>query len=116
VRTGPVAELEKAGPAGRLVRAATNARKFQKLSGDSWSSMVREGLAMRKSEGLSWSQVVMAANAPMLYRTALVDGNAEDGVMATGQVVGMIEDLPTCEELVSRIVREAGEALHRLGA
>lgn len=116
VRSGPVAQLEQAGPAGRLLRAASNARKFQKLSGDSWSGMVREGLAMHKNEDLTWSQVVMAANAPMLYRAALVEGNADAGVMATGQVVGMIDDLPTCDELVSRIVREAGDVLRRLGA
>lgn len=36
--------------------------------------------------------------------------------MATGQVVGMIDDLPSCEELISRIVREASEVLDRLGA
>ncbi|HEY6789777.1 MAG TPA: nitronate monooxygenase [Trebonia sp.] len=42
--------------------------------------------------------VIMAANAPVLYRTALADGNAELGVMATDQVVGLIEDLPSCGE------------------
>jgi len=116
LRVGPIAEIEKSRPAARMLRAASNARKFQKLSGDRWSDMVREGLAMRKHEDLTWSQVVMAANAPMLYRAALVEGNAEDGVMATGQVVGMIDDLPSCDALISRIVHEAGDVLRRLGA
>jgi NAD(P)H-dependent flavin oxidoreductase YrpB (nitropropane dioxygenase family) len=116
VHTGLVEQLEKCGPAGRLLRAATNARAFQKLSGTRWRDMIGEGLAMRKGQELSWSQVVMAANAPMLYRTALLDGNPEAGVMATGQVVGMIDDLPSCEELVSRIMREASDVLERLGA
>ena len=116
VRSGPVEQLERSGPAGRLLRAATNARAFQKLSGARWRDMISEGVAMRRSEDLTWSQVVMAANAPMLYRTALLDGNPEVGVMATGQVVGMIDDLPSCEELVSRIMREANEVLERFGA
>jgi NAD(P)H-dependent flavin oxidoreductase YrpB (nitropropane dioxygenase family) len=116
VRTGPVEQLERSGRAGRLLRAASNARAFQKLSGARWRDMIGEGLAMHRGEDLTWSQVVMAANAPMLYRTALLDGNPEAGVMATGQVVGMIDDLPSCEELVSRIVREASEVLERFGA
>lgn len=116
VRSGPVEQLEKSGRIGQLRQAATNARAFQKLSGARWRDMVSEGVAMRRSENLTWSQVVMAANAPMLYRTALLEGNPEAGVMATGQVVGMIDDLPSCEELVSRIVREASEVLARFSA
>jgi len=70
---------------------------------------------MRKTHELSWSQVVMAANAPMLYRSALVDGRTDVGVMATGQVVGMIDDLPSCQELITRVVSEADAVLNRLG-
>jgi NAD(P)H-dependent flavin oxidoreductase YrpB (nitropropane dioxygenase family) len=76
--------------------------------------MVREGLAMRKSMGLTWTQTVMAANTPMLLKAALVDGKVESGVMASGQVVGVIEDLPSCRELVDRIVNEADGVLKNL--
>jgi NAD(P)H-dependent flavin oxidoreductase YrpB (nitropropane dioxygenase family) len=34
--------------------------------------------------------------------------------MSAGQVVGLIGDLPTCAELVDRIVAEAVETLDRL--
>ena len=34
-----------------------------------------EGLAMRKHQDLTWSQLAMAANAPMLIKAAMVDGN-----------------------------------------
>ena len=112
LRTGPVADLEKGS---RLLRAARNAFAFQKMSGTPWSDLVREGVAMHKSQNLRWSQVVMAANAPMLHRTAMVEGDPVAGIMATGQVVGMIDDLPTCDELVSRIVTEASTVLRRLG-
>ena len=76
--------------------------------------MVREGLAMRKSMGLTWTQTLMAANTPMLLKAALVDGKVESGVMASGQVVGVIDDLPTCRELVDRIVTEAEAVLKEL--
>ena len=69
---------------------------------------------MRKSMGLTWTQTVMAANTPMLLKAALVDGKVESGVMASGQVVGVIDDLPTCKELVDRIVAEADKVLENL--
>ena len=62
---------------------------------------------MRKNQGLSWSQVVMAANTPMLLRAAMVDGRVDLGVMSSGQVVGVIDDLPTVAELIERIIGEA---------
>jgi NAD(P)H-dependent flavin oxidoreductase YrpB (nitropropane dioxygenase family) len=76
--------------------------------------MVREGFAMRKTQELTWSQVLMAANTPMLLRAAMVDGRDDLGVMASGQVVGLIDDLPSCAELVERIAREARDTLSRL--
>jgi NAD(P)H-dependent flavin oxidoreductase YrpB (nitropropane dioxygenase family) len=56
----------------------------------------------------------MAANAPMMTRAALVEGRTDVGVLPTGQVVGVIEELPTVKELVERIVTEAGATLARL--
>lgn len=114
VRGKTIEALEKTSGPGRLLRAARNALAFQRMSGTPMMDMVKEGLAMKKGNDLSWSQVVMAANAPMLYRTALLEGDAEVGVMAAGQVVGMIEDIPTCGELLTRIMDEASEVLQRL--
>ena len=75
----------------------------------SCAAMAKEGLAMRKSLGLTWTQTMMAANAPMLTKAALVDGKVESGVLPSGQVVGVIDDLPTCKELIDRIIAEADE-------
>ena len=69
---------------------------------------------MKKSQELTWRQVIMAANTPMLLKAAMVDGRADLGVMASGQVVGLIEDLPTCAELIERIMTEAEKVLDRL--
>lgn len=113
---GPVAALERSNQITRLVRAAGNAIAFQKLSGDSWANLLREGWAMKRSHGLTWSQVVMAANAPMLYRAGLYEAREDIGVVASGQVVGLIEDLPTCAELIERIVAEAAEVIARFDA
>jgi NAD(P)H-dependent flavin oxidoreductase YrpB (nitropropane dioxygenase family) len=93
-----------------------NAHRFRAMTGLSLVSMLREGLSMRRSFDLTWTQTIMAANTPMLLKAALVDGRTDTGVMASGQVVGVIEDLPTCTELVARIVAEAEHVLKDLGA
>ncbi|WP_244632161.1 MULTISPECIES: nitronate monooxygenase family protein [unclassified Microbacterium] len=116
LRAGTIDALESTRGPQRMLRAARNALAFQRLSGTPWAHMIREGLAMRRDEGLTWSQVIMAANAPMLYRAALRDGDAETGVMATGQVVGLIDDVPSVAELIDRIMAEAQTVLERLGA
>ena len=116
LRTEFVDDLEAAGMLTSLPKAALNALRFRKLTGLAWGSMLKEGLAMKKSMDLSWSQTLMAANTPMLLKAAMVDGNPEAGIMAGGQVVGVIDDLPTCAELVRRIIAEAEATLSRLGA
>jgi NAD(P)H-dependent flavin oxidoreductase YrpB (nitropropane dioxygenase family) len=116
LRTQLVERLERTGPVTSLPRAVRNALAFKKESGTSWRSIIEEGLAMRRNQDLSWSQVVMAANTPMLLKAAMVDGRPDLGVMSSGQVVGVIDDLPTVAELISRIVDEAETTLKRLGA
>jgi NAD(P)H-dependent flavin oxidoreductase YrpB (nitropropane dioxygenase family) len=108
-------ELESgSGKLLALPRAARNAWAFHKLTGQPLATMVKEGLAMRASMGLTWTQTIMAANTPMLLKAALVDGKVESGVMASGQVVGIIDDLPTCAQLVDRILAEADKVLENL--
>ena len=114
LRTELVEQLEESGPVAGLVRAARNAIAFRRLSHTPWSSFLREGVAMRKSQDLSWPQVVMAANTPMLLKAAMVDGRPDLGVMASGQVVGMIDDLPTCAELLDRVMADAERTLDGL--
>ena len=114
LRTDFTERLNQASTATSLPRAVRNALRFKRISGDSWRSILREGRAMRRSQELTWSQVVMAANTPMLLKAAMVDGRPDLGVMSSGQVVGVIDDLPTVGELVDRIVREAEATLRRL--
>jgi NAD(P)H-dependent flavin oxidoreductase YrpB (nitropropane dioxygenase family) len=70
---------------------------------------------MKRSHELSLMQVVMAANTPMMLRASMVDGRLDLGTLASGQVAGVIDDVPSCAELVERIVAEATAILDRLG-
>jgi NAD(P)H-dependent flavin oxidoreductase YrpB (nitropropane dioxygenase family) len=116
LRTELVDGLERSSRARTLFQAVRRAAGFRKLSGLTWRRMVRDGLAMKHGKDLAWSQVLLAANTPMLLRSAMVDGRTDLGVMASGQVAGVIDDLPSCAELVERIMKEAYEVRARLTA
>src|SRR4051795_7877065 len=67
-------------------------------------------VAMEK-EGATFEQVrdlVAGARGKMVYAT----GKSDEGIWSAGPGQGLIQDIPTCAELISRIVREA-EAIIR---
>jgi NAD(P)H-dependent flavin oxidoreductase YrpB (nitropropane dioxygenase family) len=114
LRTPLVERLEHAGTLRRVLRSARSAAAFRGISGLSWPEMIRQGRAMRRGTGLTWGQVLMAANTPMLLRAAMVDGRPDLGLMSAGQVAGLIDDLPSCADLITRIMSEAEQCLDRL--
>jgi NAD(P)H-dependent flavin oxidoreductase YrpB (nitropropane dioxygenase family) len=87
---------------------------FQKSTKTPWKDIIKEGLNMKKNQELQWSQVLMAANTPVLLSAGLVDGDTSKGTLASGQVAGLIDDLPSCRELILRIMTEADQTLRRL--
>ncbi|MEU2561138.1 nitronate monooxygenase [Streptomyces longispororuber] len=114
LRTDLVTALERAGPLRTLHHALRHAAAFRRLSGRTWPDLLREGRALRRAKHLTWPRTLLAANTPMLLRTAMVDGDPDQGIMAAGQVTALINDLPTCETLITRIMEEAHETLTRL--
>ncbi|MFC5214677.1 NAD(P)H-dependent flavin oxidoreductase [Streptomyces coerulescens] len=115
LRTDLVESLERSGRARTLLQAVRRAADYRKLSGTSRLRMLLDGRALRHGKDLTWSQVLLAANTPMLLKASMVDGRTDLGVMASGQVAGVIDDLPSCAELVERIMKEAEETRERLG-
>ena len=105
---------EKAPSVVRFPKAALNALKFARLSGTPIKDLVTSGLAMRKAQDLTWAQMALAANAPMMTKAGVVDGRVEAGILPTGQVVGSIEELPTVADVIAGIVAEAEATLERL--
>jgi NAD(P)H-dependent flavin oxidoreductase YrpB (nitropropane dioxygenase family) len=47
---------------------------------------------------------------------AFVHGNLESNSMTVGQGAGLITDIPTCRELIQRIIGEAGQVIERLNS
>jgi NAD(P)H-dependent flavin oxidoreductase YrpB (nitropropane dioxygenase family) len=114
VRTDLVDQLEKGSWLRNVPRALLNAHRFRQETNSTLPALLKEGVAMKEGNELSWPQVIMAANAPMMTKAALVDGRTDVGVLPTGQVVGAIDELPTVAELIQRVVGEATEVLNRL--
>ena len=44
-------------------------------------------------------------------RVAVRTGDVDAGIVSAGMVVGLIHDIPTCAELLERMVRECRESL-----
>jgi NAD(P)H-dependent flavin oxidoreductase YrpB (nitropropane dioxygenase family) len=116
LRTELVESVEESSALKRLGPTARRTLAFKRMSGLSWRQLVADGRAMKHGQDRSWTQMVLAANTPMMLRAGLVEGDAEAGVLASGQVVGVIDDLPTCEELVDRVVIRAADELRRTQA
>ena len=46
------------------------------------------------------------------YEQVLKQGNVQEGVMAAGQVMGLIHDIPTVQDLIDRIMEDAEAIIH----
>ena len=69
------------------------------------------GLRMKKAYEIHASQLGHAAAGNQRIKKALVEGDSEWGFMPCGQVCGRIDDIPSCQELIQRIMREADDIL-----
>jgi len=114
IRTKLVDQMDGASPITAVPKAIANAARFRKFTGLSWYQMAKEGLDMKKRMDMPWAEVIMAGNTPILTKATLVDGEVDAGILPTGQVVGVIDDLPSAAEVVNRIVAEAETTLDRL--
>ena len=109
-----VGRLEKSNTVMRLIRALRSGLEYRKLSGASIRELLTAALAMRRSEGLTRSQMLMAPNAPIFIRRSMVEGHPAEGVLPSGVVAGLITDRPTCAQLIQNIMSEAEQTLSRL--
>ena len=113
LRTDFVAELQESSVVRRLGPTVRRTLEFKRQSGLGWRQLAHDGREMRRAQGRSLAQTALAANTPMMLKAGLVEGDTSAGVLAAGQVVGVIDDLPSCEELIDRIVTSAAEELRR---
>lgn len=111
-----LAQLQNTSALGMLWLALRNGLAFTKLTGGSLFGMLQAGWRMKKANGLSLGQTLMAANAPMMIQEAMVNGHPDEGILPSGQVAGTIVDMPTAAELMASIVEQAESTLLNLSA
>ena len=69
----------------------------------------------RRAGGCEFSEIQPLV-AGSRGRNALQTGDVDAGLVWAGQVVGLIDDIPTCDELLQRIVAQCRQSLARAGA
>lgn len=116
VRTPLLDRIEKSGPIGMWLRAFEAGREMKRQTGASWLDFIKAARGMTGHGDVPLRQAMMAATMPMLIQKAVVDGDIEHGVMATGVVGGRISEIPTCQDLIDRIMTEARARLIALCA
>jgi NAD(P)H-dependent flavin oxidoreductase YrpB (nitropropane dioxygenase family) len=114
VRNELVDQLESSSAPARLLGALRSGLAYRRITGASLSELLRAATALQRSEKLTRAQTIMAANAPMLARKAMTEGDPVHGYLPGGTVAGVIGDLPSCAELVDRIIAEAEQTLASL--
>jgi NAD(P)H-dependent flavin oxidoreductase YrpB (nitropropane dioxygenase family) len=107
-------ELEKASTLRKLIIAMRNGLAFRQHTGATFFSLLKSAIAMSRDDDMTAAQAIMSANAPMIIQKAMVDGEPARGVLPSGQVAGVIDQLLTCEQLISSIVDEAEQRLKLL--
>ena len=107
IRTPLIDRIEKSNTLSMWLRAFEAGREMKRQTGASWPEMIRSARGMSAHGDMSLAQAMLSAAAPMLIQKAVVDGDIENGAMATGLVAGRLSAIPTCAELVEEIVAGA---------
>ena len=107
IRNAALGRIERSTGIGLWRRAIESGLLMKRQTGASFGELLRAARGMTSHGGLTLPQAMMAAAAPMLIQRAVVSGDVEGGLMATGVVAGRLQDLPTCSELVDNIVMQA---------
>ena len=74
------------------------------------NQMTREYLK-KEAAGASFEELEMLTLGGL--RKAVVDGDVKTGSVMSGQIAGMVKDVPTCKELMTRLIAETKEAVKK---
>jgi NAD(P)H-dependent flavin oxidoreductase YrpB (nitropropane dioxygenase family) len=107
IRNALLNRIERSTGLGIWRRAVESGLTMKRQTGASFGELFRAAKGMTSHGGLTLPQAMMAASAPMLIQKAVVEGDPDHGLMATGLVAGRLADLPSCAELLAGIERDA---------
>lgn len=107
-------KLEGKGRLSALLFAMKNGWECRKITGMSIVDLLKSALVFR-NDGLTATQTIMSANAPVLYNKTWVDGKPAEGALPSGQIAAVIPQLDSCEDIITGIMVEAEQRLVALG-
>jgi NAD(P)H-dependent flavin oxidoreductase YrpB (nitropropane dioxygenase family) len=106
--------IEASGRTAMWLRAMEAGMEMKRQTGMGWGQVIATARAMTSHGEMPLAQAMMAAAAPMMIQRAVVSGDADNGLMATGMVAGRLTDLPTCADLLAQIETDARARLAAL--
>ena len=77
---------------------------------------VEELLRIEKEKGADLKFEDIIEQVAGVYPRIMMEGDMDAGAWSCGMVAGLINDIPTCQELVDRIMQEADDILARMNA
>ncbi|WP_109806326.1 NAD(P)H-dependent flavin oxidoreductase [Sphingosinithalassobacter portus] len=107
IRNPLLGRIEKSGKLAMWRRAIEAGLEMKRQTGMSWGETLAAARNMTAHGDMPLAQAMLAAAAPMMIQRAVVSGDAENGLMATGLVAGRLDDLPGCAALIASIETEA---------
>jgi len=116
ILNGTLKDLEGSSKLGMLIRALQNGMKYKAQTGMSMAQTISTAWGMASKTDMTLGQTIMAGNAPMIIQKAMVEGKPDEGVLPSGQVAGIIDDLPSCADLIGSIVADAEMHFKRVGS
>jgi len=77
------------------------------------NAAVEEILRIEKEKGTELKIQDIFQQVAGVYPRIMLEGDMDAGAWSCGMVAGLIHDIPTCQELIDRIMREADEIVAR---
>ena len=99
-------KIDRSNPLSLFLMSVSSAWKYKQITKASFGDLSKSFFAMLKGDDLTISQSIMSANSPAIIQKAMVEGSPNEGAMPSGQVAGIITNLPSCKELIDQIMRE----------
>jgi nitronate monooxygenase len=84
-----------------IMRSLRNTERVMKNRG------VERVLEIEREKGAALKIEDIVEQVAGIYPKVMVDGDMEAGAWSVGMVVGLIHDVPTCKELIDRIMAQA---------
>ena len=110
---GAEAVLKRGLPLVAGINSALRMKRELKLS--LWQTL-RAGLSMAKAQQLAMAKLPVLAVGLSQMAKGIEDGDEDGGLMLAGQNCGLINDVPTCAEVMEQIVAKAKEVIHQKDA